>query len=172
MFLYSILLFVAVVLFVVGSFFVVSVLSVFIGVPYLPVHRKQAEKMMELAELKPGMKTVDLGSGAGRLVFLAAENGAFATGYELNPFLVWWSRMMARIFKLDKLVDIKLKSIYQADLSQMDVVFAFLLPKPMEKLEKKLFTELKPGAMILSYSFSIPNRTPIKKEQGIFVYKV
>ena len=42
----------------------------------------------------------------------------------------------------------------------------------MKKLDEKLFTELHSGAKIVSYLFPIPNRVPIVKEDGIFVYQV
>ena len=126
--------------------------------------------MMELAEIHPGMRVIDLGSGAGRLLFLAAEKGAVAIGYELNPFLVWWTRLVASLKKATVVVE--QRSLYQADLHEADVVFAFLFPKPMKKLAPKLFQELKPGARIISYVFSIPGQTPIAKQEGIYVYRV
>ena len=69
-------------------------------------------------------------------------------------------------------VQIHCQSLYDADLTKTDVVFTFLLNGPMKKLENKLFTELPTGAKIISYLFSIPNRTPIKKIDGIIVYQV
>lgn len=128
--------------------------------------------MMELAGLKPGQKIVDLGSGIGNLLFLAAGYGVSAVGYELNPFLVFINLCLIYKKRLKDKVSVKMMSLYKADLKDVDVVFAFLLPEPMKKLENKLFNELKPGALILSYAFPIPNREPIKKEQGIFVYQV
>lgn len=148
------------------------IVSALIGVPFLPTHRKQALAMMRLAALRPGMRVIDLGSGAGRLLFLAAREGAEATGYELNPILYFWTLLITRLKGLSGRTQVRCQSLYQADLSEADVVFAFLFPKPMEKLAPKLFTELKPGATIISYTFSIPGHTPIKKEQGIFVYRV
>lgn len=151
--------------------FIISVVSVVVGVPFLPTHRKQAIKMIELAGIKPGAKVVDLGSGAGRLLFLAAAKGAVATGYELNPFLVWWTRLAARLKKFSN-VSVRQQSLYTANLKDVDVVFAFLFPEPMKKLSPKLFSELKPGAKIISYTFSIPGKTPILQTEGIFVYQV
>ena len=127
--------------------------------------------MMELAELKPGMKVVDLGSGAGRLLFLAAEHGAVAVGYELNPLLFWWTKIRSILKKLPS-VTVRCQSLYQADLHDVDVVFAFLFPKLMANLNDKLFSELRPGSKIVSYTFSIPGRTPLIKKDGIFVYQV
>lgn len=128
--------------------------------------------MIEIAALRPGMRAVDLGSGAGRLLFLAAKRGAAIVGYELNPILYLWTLLIIKLKGLSGRVSVRWRSLYRADLSEADVVFAFLLPKPMERLAPKLFTELKPGATIISYAFSIPKRAPVRKEQGIFVYRV
>jgi cyclopropane fatty-acyl-phospholipid synthase-like methyltransferase len=154
------------------ALFFVLFISTIIGVPCMPTHLKQAKKMIAIANLKPGMKVVDLGSGNGRLLFLAAKTGAKAIGYELNPLLVWWTKIAIFFRGLGGQVDVKLKSIYDADLKDVDVVFAFLMPKPMAKLESKLFSELKPGAMIYSYTFSIPGHEAIKKDEGILIYRV
>jgi tRNA A58 N-methylase Trm61 len=152
--------------------FLVFVISVLIGVPFLPTHRKQANTMIALAELKPGMTVVDLGSGAGRLLFAAAAVGAEAIGYELNPFLVLWTKLMIKVKGLNGQVTVKWQSLYQADLHNVDVVFAFLFPTPMQKLSPKLFSELKPGAKIISYVFAIPDKKPIITKEGILVYQV
>lgn len=151
---------------------IVFIISVVIGVPFLPTNRKQAKLMMELAGIKEGSVVIDLGSGAGRLLFLAAKKGARAIGYELNPFLVWWTRLMIKLKKLDGRVEVKCENLYNADFKNVDVVFAFLFNNPMKKLENKLFSELHPGAKIVSYVFPISGRVPVVKEQGIFVYVV
>ncbi|MBI5221384.1 MAG: hypothetical protein HY979_01085 [Candidatus Magasanikbacteria bacterium] len=143
----------------------------FLGVPFLPTHRKQARKMMDMAQIKPGMKMIDLGSGAGRLLFLAANMGAQATGYELNPFLFIWTKFV--IFLTDKKDRVKVfyRSIYEADIADADVIFLFLYPPHMKKLEAKIFSEAKPDVKILSYVFQFHNYKPIANEQGIFMYK-
>lgn len=144
---------------------------IFLGVPFLPTHRKQAKKMMELAEIKTGTKVIDLGSGAGRLLFLAAKNGATAIGYELNPFLVWWTRLVIFLTGQQKKIIVYYKSIYDADISDADVILLFLYPPHMKKLTDKIFSEAKDGAKIVSYAFQFTDRTPIAKEQALYVYK-
>ncbi len=143
---------------------------IFLGVPFLPTHKRQAIKMVELAELKPGMKMVDLGSGAGRLLFLSAKAGAQAIGYELNPFLVLWTKFIVLLTRQQDKINVFYKSIYDADISDVDVVVMFLYPPHMKKMVKKL-KETKPGTIILSYTFALPDWQLIKKEQGIYVYK-
>lgn len=152
-------------------FFTVMAISVFLGVPFLPTHNKQAERMIQLSGLKQGMRAVDLGSGDGRLLFLAAKTGANVVGYELNPFLFLWSKVLISVRRLAG-VEVKFKSIYKAELKDVDVVLAFLFPKPMERLGPKLFSELKPGAKIFSYTFPIPDKTPVSKEEGIYEYHI
>ena len=151
---------------------IIMTISALLGVPFLPTNHRQAELMMELAEVGPGTTLVDLGSGAGRLLFLAAKRGAKAVGYELNPFLFFWTKCAIALKGLGKRVDVKLQSLYEADLSAATVVVAFLLNKPMQKLTEKLWHELPAGATIVSYTFPIPDRTPVTKQQGLFVYKV
>lgn len=153
-------------------FLIIMLISVLIGVPFLPTNGAQAKKMVALASLKPGMKVIDLGSGSGRLLFLAAADGAQATGYELNPFLVWQTRLASFLKKFSGLVSVRRQSIYTANVKEADVVFCFLMPKPMAKLESKLFAEMKPGSKIISYVFPFPNHTYISKEQGVMVYVV
>ncbi len=157
---------------VLSLMFAVVLISSLIGVPYLPTHRKQARLMIALAEIKPGMKVVDLGSGTGRLLFLAAKQGAQAVGYEINPFLYWWTKLKIAIFLRSGQVEVKFKSLYRADLKDVDVVFCFLLPNYMVKLENKLFTELKPGAKIISYVFSFTNRAAVVKKEGVMMYRI
>lgn len=152
--------------------FIAFALSAIIGVPFLQTHLPQAKRMVELAELKPGMTALDLGSGAGRLMFLAAQSGAKVIGYELNPFLALLTKF--RIIKkgLKNSVSVRCQSLYNANLKSADVVFVFLFPKPMARLAPRFFSELKPGAKIISYAFKIPDRIPVHEEQGIFVYTV
>jgi SAM-dependent methyltransferase len=149
----------------------VSVISVCIGVPFLPTHRRQAMKMMELGGVGKGSRVIDLGSGAGRLLFLAARRGAVAEGYELNPFLVWWTRLVAQVRGVSGRVTVQRASIYSAEVGGADVIFTFLFPGPMERLAPRLFKAMKPGALLVSYTFAIPGAKLHTKDQGIFVYR-
>lgn len=143
----------------------------FLGVPFLPTHRRQARRMMELAQIKPGMKVIDLGSGAGRLLFLAAAQGAQVVGYELNPFLVLWTKLMILLKGKRGQIKVFYKSIYSADIADADIIFLFLYPTHMKKLETKIFTEAKHDVKILSYVFQFHSYVPVGNKEGIFIYK-
>jgi hypothetical protein len=69
-------------------------------------------------------------------------------------------------------VNVVWRSLFKADVREADVVYCFLFEKFMTKLENKLFSELKPGAKIIVYTFPFKNHQAIKKIQGISVYQV
>lgn len=127
--------------------------------------------MIELSELKPGEKAADLGSGDGRIVIAMARIGAIAHGYEINPFLVWWSRYKIRRAGLQDQAFIHLGSFWSKDLSKFDVVTVFGTTHIMKGLEKKLKKELKSNARVISYVFAFPSWEYAQKESAIFVYR-
>jgi len=105
-------------------------------------------------------------------LFMSAQKGAKATGYELNYILYLFTKIQIRRKRLKNMVTVKYKSMYKADLSNVDVVFAYLMPKPMEDLSKKLFMELPNNAKIISHCFIFPDKKPIKTDGKIYVYEV
>ncbi len=165
------MIFAYIILVIIGMPFVVFVVSVLIGIPCLPTHKKQARILIELCDIKPGTKMVDLGSGHGRLVILAAEKGANVVGYELNPFLVLLSRWLIEQKGLSGRAKIYWRSLYKADIGDADVITTFLFKKPMVKLANGLFKKLKPGAKVASYTFPIIGWQPIIHRDGISVYQ-
>lgn len=158
-------------LFVIGIPCLIMLVSVFIGIPCLPTHKKQAKILIDLCDIKSGMKMVDLGSGHGRLVLMAAKKGANVVGYELNPFLVLLSRWLIWKNNLSHLAKIRFGSLYRADIADADVVTAFLFKKPMIRLANGLFKQLKQGAKVISYVFEIKDWKPIVHKEGIFIYQ-
>ncbi|XP_031532750.2 ATP synthase subunit C lysine N-methyltransferase isoform X1 [Vicugna pacos] len=62
--------------------------------PFVPATTKQIENVMKALRCRRG-SLVDVGSGDGRIVIAAAKEGFTAVGYELNPWLVWYSRYRA-----------------------------------------------------------------------------
>jgi hypothetical protein len=128
--------------------------------PYVPSRTRDVARIIALAEIQPGERIVDCGSGDGRVVLAAAAAGATAIGYEISflPWLIsvirgWMSPYRSR-------VRFYWKSFYSADLSDMDVVFAFLLPSGLQKLGKQLDQQKKSGRRILSFAWEIKNWTP------------
>lgn|SRR4030042_914004 len=141
------------------------------GAIYLPTKKNAIKKMIELAEIKPEDKAVDLGAGDGRLIIALAKAGVEAHGYEINPFLVLLAKINIYRAGLKDKAFIHFKNFWEVDLSDFNVVAVFGITHIMEKLETKLERELKVGTRIVSNSFSFPNWPPIKKNGGVYLYK-
>jgi SAM-dependent methyltransferase len=146
------------------------IIAFLIGAPFVPSSNKTAASMIFLARIKPGMKVYDLGSGDGRLLFLAAKKGAKAVGYELNPILAYYTSLRAVFSSCRKNITVHCKNFWNADIADADVIFVYLLPWYMEKLAEKLRKQTKKGTLIVSNSFIFPHWKPIREDRANHVY--
>jgi 2-polyprenyl-3-methyl-5-hydroxy-6-metoxy-1,4-benzoquinol methylase len=153
------------------AFAILLLSSVIRGAPFVPTHQRRVARMVELSGILPGQKSADLGSGDGRIVIAMARAGATAQGYEINPFLVWWSRWKIRRSGLQDQAFIHFGSFWGKNLSEFDVVTLFGTTHIMKGLERKLKKELKPGARVISYVFAFPTWDYTQKDGAIFVYR-
>lgn len=130
------------------------------GAPFIPTNKKTTKKMVEAVGIKEGDVVYDLGSGDGRLIFEAADKGAQAYGIEIGRFNHLYARLKQKA--LSKKGNLIRANLFKVDLSDADVVFIYLLPKLMDKVEKKLEQELKPGTRVVSHGFKFSKREPTK----------
>lgn len=145
--------------------------------PYLPTRKKDVGRMIDLAQIKPGERVYDLGSGDGRLVFAAAKKGAEAIGIEIFilPYLYSWIKSWG-----NKKAKILFGDLFNYDISGADVVFIFLLNKSYGRLVEKFNRELKPGTRVVVGCWEIEewkdklvkNDKPAENVLPIFVYKI
>jgi len=155
-------------------FFFYLCLAFLTGAPFVPSTNSAATTMIALSQIKSGMTIYDLGSGNGKLLHLAAQKGAVAIGYEINPMLVVFSNIRALFSPERKQMITYWKNFWSANITKADVLFVYLLPWRMETLEKKLMKEAKPGAIIVSNSFIFPHLDCIRKDEAnhIYVFKI
>jgi cyclopropane fatty-acyl-phospholipid synthase-like methyltransferase len=126
--------------------------------PYYPSPLAVVTAMLDAAQLQPGELLVDLGSGDGRIILLAARDfGARAVGYELEDSLVKSSRRKITEMDLEGKAEIRRQDLFTADFEGVDVVTIYLLPRAMKRLEPILEKSLKKGARVISHDFTFPN---------------
>jgi len=143
----------------------------FKGAVFVPTNRKTIERMIDLANVKAGVRAADIGSGDGRLVIALAKAGAEAHGYEIHPLLVWLSKRNISKAGLAGKAFVHRKSFWDEDLSKFDIVTVYGVPKIMEKLEEKLKKELKTDARIISNKYTFPTWSLSKKEDNVYLYE-
>jgi len=124
--------------------------------PFVPTPPEVVERMVALGDVA-GKYVVDLGAGDGRLMVAALEAGCRGVaGYELHE-----ERYMAL---LAKSLGVYQQDIRTADVSVADVVFMYLLPTSNAELKQKLLSEMKPGALVISHDFDMPDWEPETRE--------
>jgi hypothetical protein len=143
--------------------------SIVTGAPFLPSYKKTVEKMVEVAQPKPGIRAVDLGAGDGRIVIALAQAGAEAHGYEISPILALWGKYKIWRVGLSGKAFMHWGNFWSKDLSDYDIVTLYGIPHIMEKLETKLQKELKPGAKVISNIFQFPTWQG-RKESPLHIY--
>lgn len=129
-------------------------------VPFVGASARQVEHVLALLRGRPG-KTVDLGSGDGRIVLAAHQSGLRpAVGYELNPWLVRLARLHAWRAGCANSVSYRRKDLWKVSLRDCRNVSVFLAPSVLTLLEGKLQAELPQGARVVSGRFPLPTWQP------------
>lgn len=140
------------------------------GAPFVRSGKKKIDTMIELASIQLGDRIMDLGSGDGSILIEAAKLGACGVGVEINPFLVWYSRWKIQRAGFSDKVKILRGDFWKKSLQNADVIFLYLWPDTLEKLQKKLTKESKSGVRIVSNGFPIKEWTPTMQKNGVFMY--
>jgi SAM-dependent methyltransferase len=127
---------------------------------FVPTPQPVVDRMLELAEVKPGDVVYDLGCGDGRIVVTAARrHGVRAVGFEIDPVRVADARANARSYGVDHLVTIRQQDLFKADLHEATVITMYLLPNLNVRLMPQL-ARLRPGTRIVSHSFPMKGARP------------
>jgi SAM-dependent methyltransferase len=143
-----------------------TIYSLVRGIGWVPTWKKDLDRFLKLADIKPDQVVYDLGCGDGVVVMAAAKKGARAIGLEVSilPFLMAYAR---KFFSRSK-AQIKFRDFWLVDLREADVVYFFLIPRIYSRLKDKLEKELKPGTKVIAYVWPIDGwqATVIDKPEG------
>ena len=136
--------------------------------------------MLELADLKPGEKLYDLGSGDGRILITAVVRfKAKAVGVEISDVLVASTNDRIRRLGLDNDARVIHGNFLDADLSPADVVTLYLATDANELLRPNLEKFLRNGARVVSHEYAMPGwkpklveKDPERHGHTIFLYEM
>jgi cyclopropane fatty-acyl-phospholipid synthase-like methyltransferase len=137
-------------------------------VRYVPTPQPVVEAMLAFARVTPADVVYDLGSGDGRIPITAAQKfGARGVGIEIDPFHILQAQgNLARAGVAGRVTFLN-QDLFEADISGATVVALFLFPTMFDRLIPKLKRDLKPGARIVAYHFSLGDQWPADSSQEV-----
>ncbi|MCC6534171.1 MAG: methyltransferase domain-containing protein [Burkholderiales bacterium] len=113
---------------------------------------KTVERMVELAGLRAGETVIDLGSGDGRVVLAAAQANPSVRGIgvDIDAKLVKEASLKAQELGLSERVRFEHRNAFDADLSQVDVIFMWFFPELMRLVRVKILEQARPGTRVVA----------------------
>ena len=159
-------------LWIIGGVIILFGFVVFFGAPYLPSRTRDVRPAFEsLYDLGEKDLLIDIGSGDGVILRLAAERGAAAHGYEINPVLVIISRLLCRTLPR---VSIQFRNFWNVSFpDQTTIVYTFGDGRDIEKMAQKVEREsarLQKSLYFMSYGFELKTHSVLRSNQTHFLY--
>ncbi|MFN0100750.1 MAG: SAM-dependent methyltransferase [Bryobacteraceae bacterium] len=134
--------------------------------PYVPSPQEIIDRMLEVAHAKQGDTVIDLGCGDGRILITAVQKfRARAIGIEIDPKIAAQASDTILKLGLQNRARVVRADVFDADLSQADVVTLYLTTSFNEKLRPKFDRELRPGTRVVSHDYGIRGWNPVEVEE-------
>jgi SAM-dependent methyltransferase len=142
-------------------------------VPFVRSAPEVIDRMLELAQVKPGDIVYDIGSGDGAIIIRAAKKyGVRGVGIEIDADLVARARNNAFREKVEHLVEFRAQDAFAVDVSPATVVTLYMLPEFNAKLRPILDRQLKPGSRVVSHDYPVEGWVPdrVERVSGDFLH--
>lgn len=149
-------------------------LTALTGAPYVPSKTTELKRAFRhLYKLGPDDLLVDLGSGDGVVLKAARECGARAFGVEINPLLVFLTKVR---FWRDKKVQVRSGNLFRISFpAETTVVYVFGEDRDINKMAAaiaKQAAKLGRDLYVISHAFPIKNLKPLKTYRAYFLYRI
>lgn len=141
--------------------------------PWWRTNKKIARIACKLARINSKDVVYELGSGDGTFLIVAAsEFGAKARGIEIDPLRLLISKIRTIFWKKEKIY-FKRENFFKTNLSEASVIFVYLVPKTLKKLQEKFNKELKKGTRVISYRYELSLPSLVKdNKNGLNIYLI
>jgi SAM-dependent methyltransferase len=147
--------------------------AVFFGAPYVPSRRKFIRRAFtKLYPVGPKDVIVDIGSGDGVVLRVAAALGARAIGYEIHPLLVLISKILSAG---NNRVKVRLANFWHVEVpADTTLIYTFSVSRDNKKLIRKIQQEcdrLERPLNLMCYASPLPGITPVKTFEAYHLYR-
>lgn len=108
------------------------------------------------------------------LILGARRFGAQAVGVEIDPVRCLIGNALIALFGVRGRARVVHGNLFEFDVSQADVVTLYLLQGTNQRIMPLLQEKLRPGARVISHSFSFSGWTPIAIDERdrLFLYEI
>ena len=152
-----------------------SIIPFFYRLPWVPTAKNRARRALEMVDLQSDELLYDLGAGDGRIILMAAEEfGARAIGIEVSPLQYWFTKLRILFNGSKSKLQARRENFYKSNLSDADVVFAYLTPQHTVRFQDALAAQLKAGTRVVAVAFDFPDWKPMDIDDGylLFAYEM
>lgn len=149
--------------------------------PFVSTPQNVVEKMLSVANIRPGETVYDLGCGDGRVLIAAAQKyKAKAVGIEISEPRVKEANERIRRAGVEHLASVVHADLMDVDLAPANIVVLYLLRDSNDLVRPKLEKSLRPGTRVISHDYEIRGWKPTsvdrseanKRDHAIYVYTV
>lgn len=144
-------------------FVMVTALTGFLltGVPFISTPKGVLLDLFSRLPLKNGQVLYDLGSGDGTVLFTAEEvANVKAVGFERTLWAHFLAKLKAKLRKSG--AEFSSQDFFSATWVEADIIYTYLFPSIMAKVEVKFINEARSGARLVACDFALPNLHPIE----------
>lgn len=143
-------------------------ISVFSGSLYVKSKRDVIKKALNMAQIGKSAVFYELGSGNGDVLIESSRYCKKVVGYEISPY--YYLLSILRTLRYSN-ISVRYKNILDVDLRSADVIYCYLLPDLLKKID---FSKIKSSVRIISIGFPIPKLKLISQTRyhnhQIFIY--
>lgn len=153
-------------IFLIIILFIVAILTLYLfssvlgflvtKMPFVTTPKQNIEFLAKKINLNSQDVFLELGSGYGQTLFLLSEKySVTGIGVEFS----FWAHALAKCLQIYKRANIKfiLGDFLKQDWSKATVVYSYLFPVIMARVEQKFLTECKKGTKFVARDFGLPN---------------
>ncbi|KEI71820.1 hypothetical protein GV64_14695 [Endozoicomonas elysicola] len=140
--------------------------SLKLGIGPTPTSSKVRSSIRRIIPDDVSGEIIELGCGWGHLIPILREK------YPSKKIHAWERSPIPAIFTQGVYrIEVKRDDFFKANFEKAGFIICYLFPGAMERVEKEIIPQLPPGCWILTHTFSLSKRVPVKTLKANDLYQ-